>query len=144
MSSHPGSPIRWRLHLASPPAHVLAHFTDPALVERFWAERASIDGDGLHLHFPDGSEVRVVPRVRGEQISFEYFDGSRVEITCASDGAGGTDLALVATAVPAAEWHEDHAGWVSVLLALKAAVDFGVDLRSHDRVRTWREGYAEN
>lgn len=33
---------------------------------------------------------------------------------------------------------------VSVLLALKAAADFGVDLRNHDRERTWRKGYAHN
>lgn len=36
------------------------------------------------------------------------------------------------------------AGWVSVLLALKAAVDFSVDLRNHDPGRTWDQGYADN
>jgi hypothetical protein len=36
------------------------------------------------------------------------------------------------------------AGWVSVQLALKAAVDFGVDLRTHDPARSWDQGYAEN
>jgi hypothetical protein len=29
------------------------------------------------------------------------------------------------------------------LLALKAAADFGIDLRNHDRQRTWREGYVD-
>ncbi|MGH9769506.1 MAG: hypothetical protein ACREAB_18940 [Blastocatellia bacterium] len=36
------------------------------------------------------------------------------------------------------------AGWVSVLMALKAAVDFGIDLRNHDPQRTWDEGFVEN
>jgi hypothetical protein len=36
------------------------------------------------------------------------------------------------------------AGWVSVLLALKAAVDFGVDLRNHDPERTWSTGFVDN
>jgi len=36
------------------------------------------------------------------------------------------------------------AGWVSVLMALKAAVDHGVDLRNHDPQRTWDQGYADN
>jgi hypothetical protein len=36
------------------------------------------------------------------------------------------------------------AGWVSVLLALKAAADFRVDLRSHDPQRTWSQGYADD
>jgi hypothetical protein len=29
-------------------------------------------------------------------------------------------------------------------MALKAAADFGVDLRNHDRQRTWEQGYVEN
>jgi hypothetical protein len=35
------------------------------------------------------------------------------------------------------------AGWVSLLLRLKASVDFGVDLRNHEEDRTWWHGYAE-
>ena len=36
------------------------------------------------------------------------------------------------------------AGWVSVLLTLKAAIDFDVDIRNHDPKRTWDQGYADN
>jgi hypothetical protein len=39
---------------------------------------------------------------------------------------------------------ETQAGWVSVLLALKGAVDYGVDLRNHDNSRTWRKGFVDN
>ena len=39
---------------------------------------------------------------------------------------------------------EVTAGWVSVLLAMKAAVDYGVDLRNHDETRTWSSGFADN
>jgi hypothetical protein len=35
-------------------------------------------------------------------------------------------------------------GWVSVLMALKAYVDHGVDLRNHDAARTWDQGYCDN
>jgi hypothetical protein len=31
-----------------------------------------------------------------------------------------------------------------VLLSLKAAVDFGVDLRTHDNNRHWDLGYVDN
>jgi hypothetical protein len=37
-----------------------------------------------------------------------------------------------------------NAGWVSVLLGLKAAADHGVDLRNHDAARTWSQGYCDN
>jgi hypothetical protein len=39
---------------------------------------------------------------------------------------------------------EMAAGWVSVLMAMKAAVDHGVDLRNHDASRSWSNGYADN
>jgi hypothetical protein len=29
-------------------------------------------------------------------------------------------------------------------LVLKAAADFGADLRNHDPARTWEQGYVEN
>jgi hypothetical protein len=31
-----------------------------------------------------------------------------------------------------------------MIMALKAAVDFGVDLRAHDPERTWENGYVNN
>ena len=55
-----------------------------------------------------------------------------------------TDLTLTDEGVPQADRTEVIAGWVSVLLALKASVDFDVDLRSHGRKRTWDEGFVEN
>ena len=36
------------------------------------------------------------------------------------------------------------AGWVSVLLNLKAAINFGGDLRNHTRARTWIDGFIDN
>ena len=61
-----------------------------------------------------------------------------------ADMAGGTDLLLTETGTPPAERAESLAGWVSVLMALKAAVDHGVDLRNHDARRSWAQGYVEN
>ena len=60
------------------------------------------------------------------------------------DGDGGTDLSLVAEVPNESSRMEFAAGWVSVLLAMKAAVDFGVDLRNHDAQRSWSQGYADN
>jgi hypothetical protein len=45
--------------------------------------------------------------------------------------------------VPFGERDDNLAGWVTVLLTLKAAADFGVDLRSHDPARTWGQGYVD-
>jgi hypothetical protein len=59
------------------------------------------------------------------------------------DGSGGTDLTLFEEGAPPAEEKQNHAGWVSVLLLLKAAVDFGIDLRSHDPGRTWDNSFVD-
>jgi hypothetical protein len=60
------------------------------------------------------------------------------------DGRVGTDLTLTDEGVLAADRTEVIAGWVSVLMALKATVDFGADLRTHDADRQWDTGYVEN
>lgn len=60
------------------------------------------------------------------------------------DGEGGTEVSLLATGVEESIRMEMTAGWVSVLMAMKAAVDFGVDLRNHDPSRSWVHGYADN
>jgi hypothetical protein len=67
-----------------------------------------------------------------------------VEFALEHDGSGGTDPSLVASQVDESMRVAMVAGWVSVLLAMKAAVDHGVDLRNHDGSRTWGDGYADN
>ena len=74
----------------------------------------------------------------------EYYGGSITTFELRSDDSGGTDLTLTDQGISEAERVEVIAGWVSVLLALKASVDFGIDLRNHDPKRTWDHGYVEN
>jgi hypothetical protein len=59
------------------------------------------------------------------------------------DPDGGTVLTVTETGTPAEEWLDNHAGWVSLLLTLKGAVDFGVDLRNGSASRSWRNGFVD-
>ncbi len=138
--------IEWRLHLQSPPERVFAMLATAEGRARFWAERAEESDDVVVFRFPDGSELdsRVLEKVAPTRFALEYFAGSKVLFECSSDQLGGTDLRLIESGVPAAARTENIAGWVSVLLCLKAAVDHGVDLRNHDARRTWAQGYVEN
>lgn len=70
--------------------------------------------------------------------------GSLATFELSDDGRGGTDLTLTDAGVADTDRVEVIAGWVSVLMALKAAVDFGVDLRNHDPGRTWDQGFVDN
>ncbi len=75
--------------------------------------------------------------------ALEYFGGSEVRFDLAEDGVGGTDLTLTETGIPEPNWAIHLPGWIPVLLGLKAAVDFSVDLRNHDPGRTWDQGYVD-
>ena len=113
---------------------------------KFWAESA-VEADGnLHFIFPNGQRWsgRLIERNAAQTFSVTYVGGSVATFRLEGDGRGGTDLTLSDEGVPEAERAEVLAGWVSVLLALKAAVDFGVDLRNHDTERTWDAGFVDN
>ena len=107
--------IRWRMHFASPPARVYAALaTDPGRAA-YWAEAA--------------------PEVDGV-VTFHILNYA--------PWAGRILKRVVPSQVDASIHWEMVAGWVSVLMAMKAAVDHGVDLRNHDPARSWSDGYADN
>ena len=133
--------VTWRLHLASAPEAVHELLTTDDGRARFWAEETRAGAATIEFRFPEGTiwSGRVLENDPPRTFALDYF-GSETRFTLESDGSGGTDLLLTTTD----ESCEVYAGWVSVLLALKAAADYGVDLRNHDPRRTWRDGYADN
>jgi len=111
--------------------------------ERFWAEKSTEQGGRIEFQFIDGLTLKskILQNEPPKRFVFEYFGGSKVTVDISDDGAGGTDLTLRAEAVGS---DEERPGWVSVLLALKAAADYNVDIRNHDIKRTWDQGYCDN
>lgn len=138
-----GPAIDWRVHFASSPEAVWRAWTTDSGRALFWAERSSGGGEGFDLSFVNGEALRVeVVEARApERLVFHYFGGSTVTIELAAAGGGGCDLRLREEGAP--EPLGNYAGWVSVLLACKAAVDFGIDLRSRDPERSWDEGFVD-
>ncbi len=136
-------PIEWRLHLRSSPQEAFAMWASDRGRELFWAERSQATASGFRLDFLSGEalDVELLESAPGARFAFRYFGGSTVAIDFRPDGSGGCELQLVETD-PEDPW-ENHAGWVSVLLAFKAAADFGIDLRSHDRGRSWDRKYVD-
>lgn len=139
-------PIRWRLHLAASPQAVYDLLATDEGRARFWAEFAREEEGVIEFRFPNGitHRGRILTREAPRRFAVEYFGGTHAEFLLADDGRGGTDVTLAESGMRTS-WREgNRAGWVSVLLALKAAVDFDVDLRSHDPHRTWDEGFVDN
>jgi 8-oxo-dGTP pyrophosphatase MutT (NUDIX family)/uncharacterized protein YndB with AHSA1/START domain len=138
--------IRWRIHLKSSPETVFEMLATAGGRAKFWAESAEERDGAIHFVFPNGFrwEAKIIECDRPHKFAIEYIGGSIATFELVSDGSGGVDLTLTDRNVPAQERIEVIAGWVSVLMALKAAVDFGVDLRNHDPQRTWNDSYVEN
>lgn len=138
--------IEWRLHLNSHPATVFNMLNTDEGRAQFWAESAIEENGVIHFRFPGGQlwDAKIFESAAPHRFSLEYYGGSRVEFVLQDDGQGGTDLTLQDHGVATKYRSEVIAGWVSVLMALKAAVDFEIDLRNHDITRTWQQGYVEN
>ncbi len=111
----------------------------------YWAECAPERDGAVEFHILNYPVFRgmVLEREPPRRFALEYF-GTVVTFELEHDGEGGTELSLVAEVADESSRMEFAAGWVSVLLAMKAAVDFGVDLRNHDAQRSWSQGYADN
>ena len=140
------SRIQWSLHLHSRPEEVYQMLASDEGRAQFWAESA-VEQDGrIQFLFPDGQKWQgeILAQVSPRLFRVVYFGGSVVTFTLEEDGAGGTDLTLTDEGVADEYRCEVIAGWVSVLMALKAAVDYGVDLRNHDPIRTWERGFVAN
>ena len=139
------APIRWRVHLRSSPSRVFEYLTTPDGRSRFWAESAEQAGNKIEFVFSNGQRLRseVLENTAPKRFRLSYFGGSRVTFDLQPTQDDGTDLLLTEDGVPEAEREANRAGWVSVLLTLKAAVDFGVDLRNADVNRTWEDGYVD-
>ena len=138
--------IDWKLHLASSPQAVYEKLSTDEGRASFWAESA-VEQDGvIHFVFPNQAEWKgkILAQDPPKRFKVEYYGGSITTFELESDTSGGTDLTLTDEGISAEFRNEVIAGWVSVLMALKASVDFGVDLRNHDPKRTWDNGFADN
>lgn len=113
--------------------------------ESFWVSQCRQHGDAITFIFPNGESLvsRVLESSPARRFSFTYFQDTVVTVDL-TEVAAGTDLVLRETGVTAEALVQDRAGWVSVLLNLKARADHGVDLRNHDPARTWTTGYVDN
>jgi uncharacterized protein YndB with AHSA1/START domain len=138
--------MHWRVHLETAPAEVYRFLSTAEGRKRFWAESAEQTGSEIEFRFPDGTVLRsrVLDAVAPERFRLTYFGGSTVTFQLEGDGQGGTDVSLSEEGLQPEHFKENERGWVSVLLCLKAAADFGVDLRNHDQTRAWGARYVDS
>jgi uncharacterized protein YndB with AHSA1/START domain len=144
VAPEPGT-LRWRLHLTEPPETVYRFLSTDVGRESFWAESAKEARGSIDWQFASGEAApgRLGEHDEPRRFGVGYPDGSQLEFELESDGRNGTDLTLTRREVPEESVADALVHSVSLLMRLKAVVDHGVDLRSHDPDRTWERGFVE-
>ncbi|GAA4272896.1 hypothetical protein U6A24_06415 [Aquimarina gracilis] len=137
--------IEWNLHLNSSIQKVYKYLSTQDGREKFWAESAPDSNNYIDFTFPNGQQYKGKIIVNNPYTHFriEYFN-SIVDFYLTEDELGGTDLKIRNTKVSEKDYQTNYAGWVSLLLILKAAIDYNIDLRNHNRNKTWDHKYVDN
>jgi uncharacterized protein YndB with AHSA1/START domain len=142
--------IHASVKLAAGRDRVWQALTTPGGITSWWAERAEIqptDGGLLRLLFPNRRmlDSKVVMCRPMQFVSFVYFGGTRAQFEVTTHPSGGTVVTVTDHGFSSQEdYAETLAHWTSVLLALKAYLDFGVDLRNHTPAFNWEQGFVDN
>lgn len=137
--------ILWRIHCSSPAQKLFRLINTDEGRSRFWAESAEEHNGFINFVFPN-LEIyrgRILERTQDKKLSLIYFNAP-VTFHLSPCENGGTDLTLIHENVPEEQYVETKAGWVSVLLALKAFADFGVDIRNHRKEKSWKNNFVDN
>ena len=140
----PGA-LRWKVSLSASIEQVYELLTTDAGRERFWSEASYRSGTRIELRFPDGSSCTadVVREDPPRSFALRYF-GTLTTFDLAAVTGNCTVLEVRAHDVPPPDQPDVAAGWVSVLLCLKAHLNAGIDLRNHTASRSWQEGFVDN
>jgi uncharacterized protein YndB with AHSA1/START domain len=142
--------IHASVKLAASRERVWQALTTPGGITAWWAERAEIqptDGGLLRLLFPNRRTLdsKVVQCRPQQMLSFVYFGGTRAQFEVDALPEGGTSVTVTDRGFSSQEdYAETLAHWTSVLLALKAHLDFGVDLRNHTPAFNWEHDFVDN
>ncbi|WP_411030154.1 SRPBCC domain-containing protein [Spongiimicrobium sp. 3-5] len=137
--------ITWKLFLKSEPNSVFDLLSTSEGRTKFWSENATEEGRIIHFLFPNGQtyDSQIIKTISNKEFHLDYFN-SLVKFKLMPSENGGTDLTLINENVSESDFSEVNAGWISVLMNLKAVADFQCDLRNHDPKKTWDQGYADN
>ena len=138
--------IIWNLHLRSSPDRVFTFLSTDSGRSAFWAEKTVQNNETIEFIFPNNLKIKgkIMAIEPNRLFSVEYFGGSIATFKIEQTQNGESDVTLIETNLQIEDKNENTPGWVSVLMSMKAMVDFNVDLRNHNPEQTWDQGYADN
>ncbi|MEO1251015.1 MAG: SRPBCC domain-containing protein [Pseudomonadota bacterium] len=139
-----GESFVWRLSLRSSIDDVFAALTTDEGRARFWAEKTVESNGAIEFHFPNGltHEAPIVEKAAPTRFAIRYF-GANTAFALKED-SGETIVTVSVDDAPEDDWLDAYAGWISVLMNMKAVLDFGADLRNHDPHKSWDQRFIDN
>lgn len=144
-----------KIEIAAPPERVYAAWTTAAEVEAWFSVRCEIDaraGGRLFYEWLGGDrlEANVIAARKNRELRIPFGPkGEEVRVVFTKI-RGGTLCTLEQTGMRTSpkqkiEMHLGcKTGWVFFLTNLKAYLEHGLDLRSHDPRRSYRTGYLNS
>ncbi len=139
-------PVEWKVFLKSPRERVFEFLTTDQGRTKFWAESA-IEAEGcIRFKFTDGRQYKahIIEQSFPDTFALEYFHSLLIFHLADYGNNHGTDLVLINKNIPESKFKQVETSWISFLMALKSAVDFGIDIRSHDPRKNWSCKYIDN
>jgi len=142
---NPNDQLHLKIKLSSSPEKIYELLSTNHGREKFWVEKSVESNKIVTFYFPNGAieNCRILKKVEEKYFKIEYFN-SLVEFKIIRHSEKECILELNNFNIPAADRFEQYAGWVSVLLSLKAYADFGIDLRNHHPDYTWDQHFIDN
>ncbi|MEM9495441.1 MAG: hypothetical protein AAGA09_05520 [Pseudomonadota bacterium] len=137
--------VVWRVGLPCARERAFAALATREGREAFWAETAPEHDGAIHFAFPNGVKARsaVLQNEPPSLYEIDYF-GMPTRFTLEGAAPDKTVLTVDARNIPDADFQDVHAGWVSVLMAMKCWLATGYDLRNHDVQQSWDQRFVEN
>jgi hypothetical protein len=135
------SKVTWNVHFSSSPEKVYKFINTDEGRKKWWSG-SSTEKDGiLNLGF---ASFPIIERAQNRYFKFTYIGNTTDVFTLTPTPDGGTDLNITESGIPTEEhFLLSFAGWVEVLLVLKGAVDFDIDLRNGFADKTWENNFVD-
>lgn len=152
---HDWSQFKLKIFINKPVSKVFQAWTDEKILTEWFPVKTILEPrKGGHLYFEwlwgDKLDTKVISIAKNKSITFPFGSkGEKVRVRVKKEGLGCIceihqyDMKIS----PESKWsmHKGcEVGWAFFLANLKAYLEHGIDLRSHDKKYSYRSGYVNS
>lgn len=153
--SYDWSQFKLRIFINKPVSKVFNAWTDDRIVSRWFTEKTIIEprkNGRIYFEWLAGDKMddKIISISKNRRFTFPFGrHGERVAVSFKKDGRGTIcelrQFNMKTT--PKARWTMHRGciqGWTFFLANLKSYLEYGIDLRSHDPARSYKQDYVNS